>query len=378
MNELINNEPEWLKDYRVKSLEKSKILAMPSFRHGLNIIINPEFNLENIKPRKINVDKKINSDARVKISSEVDEVVKKFLGDEWKEEQDENKVYYFNQAFFNDILLIEIPDNVELEKAIEINYSVKETPLISLILVVLGKNSKAQIIINKTSQQSQDYFSDDVRIIAQENSKLDFITIQNVSKDAVNFQKRKAVCKKDSLVNWIDVCLGSKYTKSDIITNLDEEGATTNNTVLYLGTDRQRYDIYTVSKHNSPTTFSNILTRGVLNKESKALSRGLIRIGENASGSNGYEKQDVLLISQKAEADAMPNLEIHNNDVKCSHGSTIGQVDAEQIFYLMSRGLNEEEAKQKIIEGYFLPVLDLIKDVSLKEKLQEKIMESIQ
>ena len=134
--------------------------------------------------------------------------------------------------------------------------------------------------------------------------------------------------------------------------------------------------VYTSSIHNAPNTFSNIITKGVLNHKSKALSRGLVKIQKNAAGSNGYEKQDTLLLTDTAEADAIPNLEIDNNEVKCSHGSTIGQLDAEKMFYLMSRGLNEEMAMQKIVEGYFMPVLDLFED-KVKEKIHNLILKSL-
>jgi len=113
-------------------------------------------------------------------------------------------------------------------------------------------------------------------------------------------------------------------------------------------------------------------------ENSRALSRGLVYISKNAEQSTGYEKQDALLLSDEAEADAIPNLQIENNDVKCSHGSTIGQIDKEQLFYLMSRGLNEESAKKKIIEGYFAPVLDMMQDQDAREKLQATIEKAIE
>ena len=107
------------------------------------------------------------------------------------------------------------------------------------------------------------------------------------------------------------------------------------------------------------------------------MSRGLVKINKNAPGSNGYETQDALLLSNKAEADAIPNLEINNNDVKCSHGSTVGQVDEDKLFYLMTRGLTKDEASQKIVEGYFTPVLDMFHDPNIKEQVHKTILEGL-
>ena len=103
------------------------------------------------------------------------------------------------------------------------------------------------------------------------------------------------------------------------------------------------------------------------------MSRSIIKIEEGASDSDGYEKQDALILSENAEADAMPQLEIKNPNVKCSHGSTIGQIDKEKIFYLMSRGLDIEKAKKKIVEGYFNNTLEQIENVKIREKIKKII-----
>src|SRR3989344_1957558 len=226
-------------------------------------------------------------------------------------------------------------------------------------------STSTKIILTKLSNNDDvSYITDDIRVICKENSKVDIITVQNINKNSINIQRRKSLNQRDSSINWTDVCLGSKYTKSNIVTSLAGQGSNISNTVIFLASDSQKFDIYTASIHKAPQTVSNILTKGVLNNEAKALSRGLVKIEENAFNSNGYEKQEALLLSDKAEADAIPNLEIHNHDVRCTHGSTIGQIDKEKIFYLMSRGLNEEEAKKQIVEGYFLPVLEMFKDES--------------
>ena len=141
--------------------------------------------------------------------------------------------------------------------------------------------------------------------------------------------------------------------------------------------DLYTYDLYTSSLHNAKNTTSKIITKGVLNNESKALSRSLVKIKENAPKSNGYEKQEALLLSKNAEADAIPYLEIDNNDVKCSHSSAVGQIDKDVLFYMMSRGLNKSEAKKKIVEGYFSPILELLSNQEIQDKINKKITNSL-
>jgi len=374
-------EPEFFKDYRKDCFEKIKLAPEISFRYGLNILIKPrDFNIDKINPRfDCKIYKEISQDNKVKIYSgnlylegleENDmEILGLLLSEEWDE--DYINLDYFNQAYTNDILFIKIPRNIELDKPIVIDYNYLESTL-SNIFIYAEENTKAQIFLSKSSDNKDLYISDTIRMIAKENSKIEIITLQNLDKRIFNIQNRKAFCNKDSYVQIVDVILGSNYTKSSVVTRLEESGAVVKNIVLYLLSDEQIFDLYTSSVHGASNTSSNILTKGVLNKESKALSRGLVKIEKNAFGSNGYEKQEALLLSDKAVAYAIPNLEIKNHDVKCSHGSSIGQLDENKVFYLMSRGLNKTQAQKKIIEGYFIPIINVLND-NIKNKIYESI-----
>lgn len=379
-------EPEWFTEYRLNSFLNSQKTNYPTFRYGLNINIKPsDFDFSEVKPNniensliKIDYDK---NEAEIFSSNQLDFLdeskIKPFLTKEWVNKEDKNKIFYFNQAFANDFLFIHIPKNTELKNSIEINCDINDFTFISNIFVFAEKNTKAKIILNKSSQEKSNYISETVKIIAEENSKIDFVTIQNINNKTINIQDRKSIGKRDSQVNWVDLCLGSKYTKSQVISNLNEPGAESNNTVLFLGSDNQQYDLYTSSLHNAKNTTSKIITKGVLNNESKALSRSLVKIKENAPKSNGYEKQEALLLSENAEADAIPYLEIDNNDVKCSHSSAVGQIDKDVLFYMMSRGLNKSEAKKKIVEGYFSPILKLLSNQEIQDKINKKITNSL-
>lgn len=372
------DESQFYKEYRINCFNKMRSAPQISFKYGINIIVKPkEFDINTIRPKFYSeIKKNITADKKVKIFSsssipkniKEDEKIKLFLSEDWF--KDYENIDYFNQAFSNDFVFIEIPKNTEIEKPVYIDYEYSKTTLTN-IFILAGENSKCKVVVNKSSLPNI-YLSETVRIYAKENTQLDFISLQNLDKSIVNIQKRKALVRKDAVINWIDVCLGSNYTRSSIVTDLKEQGANAKNTVLYLSSDNQNFDIYTASIHIAENTSSNIITKGVLNDESKVLSRGLVRIEQNAYGSDGYENQEALLLSEKAEANAIPNLEINNHDVKCSHGSSVGQLDEEKIFYLQSRGLNKKQARKQIIEGYFMPILNL-----LEEELKNKIYKSI-
>lgn len=376
------NEPEWLIQYRAEAREKMSTMALPSFRHGLSIAIEPTFDFGTMAPKKIGANNAIKAEkARVTegaaiFSSPHAEQVREFFSESWDDADDENRLYQFNQAFINDMVFVVIPKNIELDEPVEISSNIVETPHIKTILILAEANSKGKVLLTK-NYQTNGYCAETIRVIARHGSIIDIITLEHGTGKAVAIEKRKAQAHKDATVNWIDVRLGTEYTKNEIVTSLIEEGAASKNTVLYLARNNQKYDIFTSSRHDAPKTTSDIFTRGVLNDQAKALSRGLVRIGVTAAGSNGYEKQDALLLSEKAEADAIPNLEINNHDVKCSHGSTVGPVDPEKMFYLMSKGLQKKEAQQLIVEGYFTPVIEAFTDEALKEKVRETIHEAL-
>ena len=156
---------------------------------------------------------------------------------------------------------------------------------------------------------------------------------------------------------------------------MDGDGATTNNHGIFFGSRQQQFDLVAKSIHNAPHTVSDIFTKGVLTGSSKCLYRGLVRIESNAFGSNGYQKEDTLLLSEDAVADSIPNLEIENNDVRCTHGASIGRIDREKLFYMKSRGLNDEQATREYVKGFFEPLIQKIQIQNLRDNMHEMIAE---
>ncbi|MBS3136762.1 Fe-S cluster assembly protein SufD [Candidatus Woesearchaeota archaeon] len=370
--------PGWYKEFRENHAGMFRQALMPPQRYGLSIVIRPSnMDLEKIPTGNAVYSLKYSKDTEAEITQEIANDMKEFMTEKWAASK--HKLYHFHEAFANDFILIKIPKGIALKKPLSIDYDIKNGPLLSNICIMAEENSEAKIFITKSSGAMENSFvSDHIRLLAGSNSRIAVVTVQDLGKSIASIQDRISIAGKGASVSWTDLCLGSHYSKADVVSRLEGEGAESKITVLFSGNDNQRYDIYTASVHKAPNTNSDILTKGVLNSQAKGLSRGLVRIEKNAYGSNGYEKQDCLLLSSEAEADAIPNLEINNHDVKCSHGSTIGQIDKEQLFYLMSRGLNEESAKKKIIEGYFAPVLDMMQDQDAREKLQATIEKAIE
>jgi Fe-S cluster assembly protein SufD len=174
---------------------------------------------------------------------------------------------------------------------------------------------------------------------------------------------------KDAKVKWFDVVLSEEDIVSNFSSYLDGTGSECEIKSLFFGNGTQKLNLVTRCVHRNMHTKSDIVLRGVVDGESNANCKGLVRIEENAPQSEGYQQSDILIINSEAEANSLPELEIENNDVKCSHGSTVGKVNEESIFYLMARGLSREDAVKSIVEGFLFGLLDVIKLKDVKEEV---------
>ena len=239
------------------------------------------------------------------------------------------------------------------------------------------KINKNEINVNSDVNSEANYFRHQiVELIAKQSSKVNYITMQQLPKNVVSFSTKRSFQESDSSVVWTNVSLGSIFDKVDVQSLLAEQGAKSQHYGLYFGRKNQMFDIYAANVHRKPHTISDIKIRIALDDDAKALFRGLIRIDPFASNSEGYQKEDTLLLSENAEANAIPNLEIENHDVRCSHGATISQLDKEQLFYITSRGLSKKVAKQQLTLAFMQPV---IKELPLEmiSKINQMISEKI-
>ena len=191
--------------------------------------------------------------------------------------------------------------------------------------------------------------------------------------DGVTFSVKKAVCNKDVCVRWIEGCMGGTLTRSQVINLLQGEGASGYNYGLFYGDKDQVFDLVAQNIHEVGHTTSDMLTKGALDGDARVIYRGMVKICSGARNSNGYQKEETLLLSDHAQADIIPDLVIDNNEVKCSHGATIKRLGEEELFYLRSRGLNKKEAQGKLVEGFFEEMISKVEDDGLQTVLREKV-----
>ncbi|MCS7246188.1 MAG: Fe-S cluster assembly protein SufD [Thermomicrobium sp.] len=216
-----------------------------------------------------------------------------------------------------------------------------------------------------------------VEIIAQEAAQVRYIQLQDWGRNVWNFTTQRGVLHQDAVVNTLNVSLGSRLSKAFIASNLVGPGATAEMLGLYFADDSQHLDHQTRQWHIAPYATSDLLYKGALKDRARTVFSGLIKVFPQAQRTDAYQANRNLILSSTARADTIPNLEIGANDVRCTHGATVGQVEEEYIFYLMSRGISRPEAVKLIVDGFFDEVIERVPVSEVQETVRSAIARKI-
>jgi Fe-S cluster assembly protein SufD len=269
-----------------------------------------------------------------------------------------------NAAMWRNGLLVHVPRGVIVEKPlyVRISNAVEGGSLFWRLLVVADPESRFTLIEEyaSASPEVKGYSNAAVEIVVRDAAKVEYVSVQNLSRGTWHFASHHARVERDAELDWVAAGLGSTKGKVRIHNDLAGPGATSRVTGAYFLDGTQHLDYDTFQEHIAPNTTSDFAFKGALSGKARAVWRGMIRVEEGAQKTNAYQENRNLLLSKTAHADSIPGLEILANDVRCTHGATLGQVDREQIFYLMTRGLSRSEAERLIVGGFFQDVLDRV------------------
>jgi Fe-S cluster assembly protein SufD len=202
-----------------------------------------------------------------------------------------------------------------------------------------------------------------------------YVNTQDLGRHVYDLRTQTALMERDSRLEWLTVTLGGRLSRSSQHTILRGPGAEALVTGLYLPDGKQHIAFDTLQDHVAGSCLSDLLYQGALMGKSRAVYEGTIRAWPGAQKTNAYQSNRNLILSPGARADSLPKLEIEANDLRCTHGATVSQVDEDQVFYLMSRGIPHADAVRLIVEGFFQPSLDRLPESlgGLRERLTEAI-----
>src|SRR6478609_10468829 len=285
----------------------------------------------------------------------------------------DDKFTAHNAASWEHGLLVHVPKGVELEQPLYVRVA-NSSPDGSTFwrLLVIAEEGARFTLIEEYASASPElaaYSNAAVELFVEQGAKLEYVSLQNLSRGTWHFATHHARVERDAELDWVTGGFGSRRGKVRIQNDLNGPGATSRVTGAYFADGTQHLDYDTFQEHIAPDTESDFAFKGALRDHATAVWRGMIRVEKDAQKTNAYQECRNLMLSPTTHAVPIPGLEILANDVRCTHGATVGRVDREQLFYLMARGLSRSEAERLIVRGFFQDVLDRIELVPVREAL---------
>ena len=292
---------------------------------------------------------------------------------------DRDRFTALHAALFTGGHFVYVPGGVEIDEPIRAeNYSEQDgSVVLPHTLIVAGRGSRFNFLDEHIARRDDErgYRSGSAEIFVGEGAQVGYVSVQKWGRNSWHFSDQKAVLSKDSTLRLFNVTLGGKFSKTRVEASLAGEGSNAELKAIYFASGQQFFDFHTLQDHRVGNTRSDLLFKGALQDVSRTVYAGLIKIEKHAARSDAYQANRNLVLSDKAKATSIPMLEIDNNDVRCTHGATVGPVDPEHLFYLRSRGIPEATAKRMLIQGFFGDVLDRI-PFEHARKLVESELES--
>jgi Fe-S cluster assembly protein SufD len=289
----------------------------------------------------------------------------------------DDKFTAHNAALWKHGLLVRVAKGVQLEKPlyVRIASTAADASLFWRLLVVAEEGSRFSLIEEYVSGSPDlaAYSNAVAELFVEQGAKLEYVSLQSYSTETWHFATHHARVERDAELDWVAGGFGSRKGKVRIQNDLAGPGATSRVTGAYFADGTQHLDYDTFQEHIAPHTTSDFAFKGALRDEASVVWRGMIRVEKDAQKTNAYQENRNLLLSEQAHADSIPGLEILANDVRCTHGATLSQVDRDQLFYAMARGLTRADAERLIVRGFFQDILDRIELPPVREALAEAL-----
>ena len=247
-------------------------------------------------------------------------------------------------------------------------------------LVIWVDDGASLTYVHETSSpedSGEALYSGIVEIRVGAGAQLQFVELQSLGKQVWNFTHERARVDSHGELDWVFSAIGSKLTKNFSDLDLVGPGASGRMSGLYFADGHQHLDHDTQQNHLAPHTTSDLLYKGALKGNSRSVWQGMIYVAPGAQQVDGYQANRNLILSSGARADSIPGLEILADDVRCTHGATVGKIDPDQIFYLRTRGIPTEKAERLIVEGFFSPIVERIPFDSVRARFQKAILKKL-
>jgi len=316
----------------------------------------------------------------IRAQEEHADILKKVIGQVVR--SDEGKFAALAAALAQQGVLVYVPEGVHVEKPL---HSILWGPGTNLahfshLLVWVEDGASltyVQEYASPTEAEGQTMHAGLVEVHVGDGANLRFVELQSWGEHVWNFSHERARVGRDGNLDWVFAALGTRLTKNFSDIDLIGKGATGRMSGFYFTDGVQHLDHDTQQNHLAPHTTSDLLFKGALTGKSRSVWQGMIYVAPGAQQTDGYQANRNLVLNNNARADSIPGLEILADDVRCTHGATVGKIDPEEVFYLRSRGIPYELAERLLVEGFFDPVMQRIPFEGVRARLQETILEKM-
>ncbi len=284
-----------------------------------------------------------------------------------------SKFLHLHRVFSQSGMLLYVPKNVRIEGELTVHHWLarENASCFPHTIIVAGENSEVFLSESFHSLQDHGGFACAVhRIHAGAGSNVHYAHLQNWGEKVLAFSIGHSTVEKDAHLKNLGVQLGGSFVRTESKSDLAGSGSKSEMLSVAAIHGQQEYDQRTLQCHKAPHTWSDLLYKNALSHKSKSIFQGLIQVDKPAMQTDAYQTNRNLLLHPEAEADSMPGLEIENDDVKCSHGATTGQIHEDELFYLLARGIHPSAARQLMVNGFLDEVLDRFGKKSFAENVR--------
>ncbi|WP_028548135.1 Fe-S cluster assembly protein SufD [Paenibacillus sp. UNC451MF] len=291
--------------------------------------------------------------------------------------KDENQLAALHTAIWSGGVFLYVPKNVQVDVPVQALFLTDDadTSFSPHVLIVAEQHATVTYVDNFVSEGNLNNLVQNgvVEVIVKPGATVNFASVHNLNDSITDLTYRRAVVENDATINWVIGEMNYGNAMSDTTSILKGNGSNSDAKIICVGTNDQKLNVTTKAVHFGKNSSSDMITRAVMRDESTAIINGITKIEKAATGANGQQTEKVLMLSPKARGDANPILLIDEDDVKAGHAASVGQVNPDQIHYLMSRGITREEAQRLVIYGFLAPVVSEIPMEKVQSQLQSLV-----
>ena len=282
---------------------------------------------------------------------------------------------HLNAAFLTDAVLVRVPAGVAVEQPVVVVHWIdaEGVAVFPHTVIQAGEASQVTVVDVMASADVRALVAPVVALDAHPAANLRYLNVQELGPRVWQLGYQGSRVDRDATLHSSMVALGGEYARVRADSRLVGQGGTSNLLAVYFGDGHQMHDFRTMQHHDAPKTTSDLLFKGAVEDTAESVYTGLIRVKKGAAGTKAFQTNRNLVLSDGAAANSVPNLEIEENDVSCSHASAVGPIDEEQRYYLEARGIPTEAAERLITLGFFDDVLERVPVTGLREPLREAV-----